>query len=136
MRSLALLLAVTLTGAVVADDKKGEKIDPAKLVGKWKMTKSGMGLPEGMAVTIEYTKTGELKVTMAVQKMEFKMDGKYTLTGAKLETVMNVAGGEDAKGTMEIVKLTDTTLHTKGNQGDVDEYERVKEEKKDEKKDK
>ncbi len=142
MRTLALLAALTLTGSLVADDKKDkkdEKIDAAKLVGKWKVTKGGLDVPPGATAVVEFTKAGEIKVTTTARqvKVENTQDGTYKVNGSKLETSMKLTGTtEELKETRDITKLTDTTLHTKNKIGMTFEYERVKEEKKEEKKDK
>ena len=135
-RSFAAVIAVAVAAApLVADDKKDEKIDAAKLVGKWKLTKS-KSFPPGASAVVEFTKAGELKLAMTIEKMELKLDGTYKVNGSKMDTVIKEPGGEEQKESMELVKLTDTALHTKDEKGDVDEFERVKEEKKEEKKDK
>ncbi len=127
-RSFAAVVAVCVAAApLVADDKKDAKIDAAKLVGKWKLTKSKSFPPDATAV-VEFTKTGELKLVMTVQKMDVKLDGTYKVHGAKIDTVLKGPGGEEQKESMELVKLTDTALHTKDEKGEVDEFERVKEE--------
>lgn len=124
MRPIALLIALTLIGAVAADDKKDEKIDPAKLVGKWKMTKS-RGHEESRIET-EFTPKGVLWVTATFRESTDKAEYKYKLTGAKLE--FDLWKGETV--TMDVLKLTDSALHTKDEEGNVSEFERVKEEKK------
>jgi uncharacterized protein (TIGR03066 family) len=132
LRCFAALIAVAAVAApLVADDKKDEKIDPAKLVGKWKLTKAAKDLPKGASAVVEFTKDGKLVVAMAFEKQEAKFDGTYKLSGAKVDTVMKTPDGQEKKETMEIVKLTDAVLHTKDEKGEVDEFERVKDEKKD-----
>lgn len=131
-RSFAAVIAVAVAAAapLVADDKKDAKVDAAKLVGKWKLTKS-KDIPPGATAVVEFTAKGELKLVMTVEKMEIKLDGTYKVNGSKVDTVLKDPGGGDKKETMELVKLTDTVLHTKDEKGEVDEFERVKEDKKD-----
>jgi uncharacterized protein (TIGR03066 family) len=125
MRPLALLAVLVLTGPLAADDKN-DKIDPAKLVGKWELTKAGGKVP-GATVIREFTANGEMKVVITFDKRVITSEGTYKLNGSKLDTAEKRIGVAAETSRSDIVKLTDTVLHTDYG----DEYERVKEENKD-----
>lgn len=125
MRPLALLAVLMLTGSLVADDKKDEKIDPAKLVGRWQRTTfQGRAAPEAEA---EFTPKGVLWSRITFKEGIDTAEYKYKLTGANLEVEM----WKGMTVTMDVLKLTDSALHTKDSEGRVQEFVRVKEEKKD-----
>lgn len=140
MRLFALLAAGLLAGSVMGapvpkGKAKEEKIDAAKLVGKWQLMKVD-GIPPGGTVVKEFTTDGKMNCAIAIDSLNGTSTGTYKLDGSKLETFQKVLGVVDVDTcTSEIVKLTDTVLHIKVA-GEVDEYERVKDEKKEEKKDK
>lgn len=112
VRMLVLGLATLVMSTVVAQDKKAEKLDPAKLVGKWKLTegvkageKSGDDAKKG---TTEVTKD---KITLANADATFvfgyKVDAAKTpaevdfeilepegLKGAKAKGIIKLEGGK------------------------------------------
>ncbi len=137
MRHLFLALAVgVLTIAPLLaednkDEKKAEKIDPAKLVGEWKSKKLFPIIPFPLLDVYEFTKKGEANLTHAqpddLASGALRGAGTYKVDGSKVELTMKTYewpekwGGKskptpDAKPqtwTIEVVKLTDTELHLK-----------------------
>ncbi len=108
-------LAVNLAGA---DDAKVEKIDEAKLIGKWE--------PKGQkSRAIEFLKGGKLSVTIPGVGGEFKLEGTYTVAGNKILTVVKAANAE-VKKTITVSKLTDTELSGTDDTGKSDTLLRVK----------
>lgn len=83
--------------ASAADDKKDEKIDGKKLIGKWE--------PKDRKLILEFTKDGKLNVTSD----EFKIDGSFRLEGNKL-TILLKSGENEIKDTVTISKLTDDEM--------------------------
>jgi uncharacterized protein (TIGR03066 family) len=102
----AMAALVVLVGASSAQDTK---VDPAKLVGKWELTKSESGgAPKGAIV--EFTKDNKLSIS-ATDKDGNKLDftGTYKVEGDKLTVTIAFAGKEDSD-TDTIKMLTDEKL--------------------------
>ena len=102
---LACTLAVVAHGGRAwAEDTKVEKIDTAKLVGRWDAQNTKNGL------VIEFTKDGKTKsVFMSSPGKQIQVEGTYTVEGNKLITVVK-SGDQEAKETLTVTKLTDTEL--------------------------
>ena len=110
MRTLfgvALVGMLALVGGAGADDKKDEKIDGKKLVGKWEPKEAA-----GKAV-IEFTKDGKLSITAGP---DVKYEGTYKVEGTKL-TLTIKAGENEVKKSATILKLTDDLLEAEGEDG-------------------
>jgi len=102
----AVAVAVLFLGAARADDKK---IDAAKLVGKWELTKSGSeGLPKGTVV--EFTKDNKVTVSVTANGKEDKYSGSYKVEGDKLTVKLTIPGEADQEDTDTIQTLTDEKL--------------------------
>ena len=127
VRGIALLTA--LLGFALVATAAQEKKDEEKLLGKWKLTKSGEELPPGLEATIDFQKGGKLKVSFKFMGKDESVDGTWKLDGKKLTVTMK-KGDKDDTETMEITTLDDKKLVTKDPKGKVDEFEKVKEEKK------
>ena len=117
---LGCMLMVVFSGWLVADDKKDEKIDPAKLVGKWEAKNAKTNL------VIEFTAGGKTKTTSA--RLPQPIEGTYTLTGNKLVTVV-ASSGQEVRETLTITVLTDTELVGTLEQGREKTFIRVKDKK-------
>ena len=87
--------------AGAADDKKDEKIDGKKLIGKWEPKD-----PKAEKIVLEFTRDGKLN---AFADKDFKIEGSYKLDGNKL-TILLKAGENEIKDTVTISKLTDDEL--------------------------
>jgi uncharacterized protein (TIGR03066 family) len=100
----AVAAVVVLVGASSAQDKK---IDPAKLVGKWELTKSDSeNAPKGAIV--EFAKDNKLTITIDAGGKEFKVSGTYKVDGDKLTvTIKPPDGGKEDSETDTIKSLTD-----------------------------
>ena|SRR5436305_5891353 len=97
---------------VSAQEKKDEKIDAKKLVGKWEPKEQ----KEGRLFLMEFLKDGKLVVVRTTDEKESKFDGTYTVEGNKLTLVLK-ADGKDQTDTRTISKLTDTELVTTDDKG-------------------
>jgi uncharacterized protein (TIGR03066 family) len=97
-------------------DEKVEKIDTAKLVGKWKAeAKDGS--------KIEFTKDGKIRV-----KLENGVDGEgsYTIDGNKMNIKLKY-GDQEITEVFTVTKLTDEDLVvTVGEKKKVESYKRIK----------
>lgn len=122
MRTLlfAALSAMALTLTVSAEDKKDEKIDAKKLIGKWEPKDK----EKGKSAVIEFMKDGKLKVALGADGKEFALDGTYTVEGNKLVTTMKF-GEKERKETHTISKLTDTEMVSKDEKGKEETLVRV-----------
>lgn len=128
--SLTLIAIALVASPLLADDKKdekkAEKIDPAKLVGEWKSKEKGPS-PLGfeMLPVVEYEKGGGVKKKIAQPDFlpggGVDKAGTYKVTGTTLEQTVTqldekgkpLEGLKPSTESMEIVKLTDTELHLK-----------------------
>lgn len=120
---LALLIGFAASGyTAAADDKKPEKIDPAKLVGRWQ-GEAGAVLTEGV---LEFTKDGKFVSAGVVNKKPFRYEGTYKVDGDKLTVVTTVEGRKD-ESTLTVVTLTDAELVTADPRfGTKNRYARLK----------
>ncbi len=109
VRMLALGLATLVMSTVVAQDKKAEKLDPAKLVGKWKLTggmKAGEKLGDDKKGTAEFTKE---KITLANADATFVFGYKVDITKTPAEVDFEILEPVDLKGAKAkgIIKMED-----------------------------
>jgi len=124
-----LLLAAALVGLSLVATAQDKDKPEAKLVGKWKATKSGEKLPPGAEAMVEFAKDGKMKLAFKVDGKTDIVEGTWKVKEMKLEMTMKL-GDKESTETVEIVKLDDKVLHTKDKDGKMDEFEKVKEEKK------
>jgi uncharacterized protein (TIGR03066 family) len=105
----AFAAVVVLAGMSQAQDKD-KKIDPAKLVGKWELTKSeSENAPKG--ALIEFTKDNKLMITIDANGKKFELSGTYKVDGDKLTvTIKSPDGGKDESDTDTIKSLSDEKL--------------------------
>jgi uncharacterized protein (TIGR03066 family) len=102
----AVAVLVVFVGGVRADEKK---IDPAKLVGKWELTKStDPKAPKG--ATVEFTKDNKVNVVAEIEGMKVEFTGTYKVDGDKLTVKLSFGGGKDNEDTDTIQSLTDERL--------------------------
>ena len=118
----ALAVVVAFGGAFAVEEKKEEKkVDAAKLVGKWEITKTSEagGAPKG--TIIEFTKDGKVIGTVEIDgtKMDFK--GTYKVDGEKLKLEVEVGGmshsNEDTIKSLTAEKLV--LLDKEGNENEL-----------------
>jgi uncharacterized protein (TIGR03066 family) len=121
---ICALLGMTAFGALAREDKK-DPINKDKLVGVWEVTKSE--LPRG--TLLEFTKEGKMSVSFKVDKELIKLDGTWSIEGARLKTVMLI-DNKASTDLLEVVKLTDTELVLKDDKNMIDELKRKAPEKK------
>lgn len=113
-----LAAVLIFTAGLSADDKKDEKIDVKKLVGKWELKEA-----KGDAKrAIEFTKDGKLNIKAGA---EVKYEGTYKLDGNKLSLTVK-AGENEIKKMATILKLTDEVLEAEGDDGKKS-FKRIKE---------
>lgn len=113
------LAALTVGFIQSADDKKVEKIDATKLLGKWEPKQKRF---KG----IEFLKDGKLSMTIPGAGMDFKLDGTYKVEGNKLITVVKTANAE-TKETLTVSKFTDTEITGVDDKGQELTLTRIKE---------
>jgi uncharacterized protein (TIGR03066 family) len=107
MRTIpSCVFAVLVVCTLSADDKKDEKIDAQKLIGKWEPKEE---LDKGRKFTMEFGKDGKVVITRTVGEQKARFEGTYKLDGNKLtQTVKD--GGKERSDTVTITKLTDSEL--------------------------
>ncbi len=134
MAVFGVLAASNLAAAPVPKEKPKEKTTEEKLIGKWKLVKSGVGLPEGFDFTIDYQPKGVLSFTRKSEDGSSVSPGKYKVGKDTIEWTVT-EGGADRGETSKIKLLTETKLTLEDPEGIVEEFERVVEKKKEPKKD-
>jgi uncharacterized protein (TIGR03066 family) len=115
----ALMLAFAFHAG--ADDKKEEKIDAKKLIGKWEAKDSGLDFP----VVLEYTKDGKLIIAITEDGKETKVEGTYKIDGNTL-TLKIKDEGKNKVLTRTVKKLTDTELIETDEKGKERVFVRLK----------
>lgn len=96
---LAMAFAFTGNTGRAADDK----IDPAKIVGKWTPVNAKT------KATTEFTKDGKILLVIDAKGKEIKAEGMYKLEGTKL-TITYKVGDKDSTSESVVKKLTDDEL--------------------------
>jgi uncharacterized protein (TIGR03066 family) len=111
---MAAFAVVVFLGAATAQDKKDDakkepaKIDAAKLVGTWEITKSPGDVPKGSLVTFD--KDMKLKVSIDFNGKKIDIDGTYKVDGDKLIVTIKGPDGKDETDTDTIKSLDDKKL--------------------------
>jgi len=113
-----------LAAGVCADDKKDEKIDAKKLLGKWEPADN----KKDQKLVIEFAKDGKMTISADAGGKDIKIDGTYKLDGAKLSVALNF-GGMEQKETLTILKLTDDEMSTEDSKGKKESMKRIKDKK-------
>ena len=109
IRMVVLGLAVLVASTVAAQDKKPETLDPAKLIGDWKLSaglKAGEKYEDTMNGMTDVTKD---KITVADDRATFVFGYKIDATKTPVEIDMEILQPDDLKGNKAkgIVKLED-----------------------------
>lgn len=130
------LAVVGLVGLGRADDQKDDAKDFAKkVVGKWEITKAGNPNGAQAGSTLDFAKDGKLKVVVVTGNgRKIPIAGTYTVEKDKLTSKAGPEGMEEEE-VLTITKLTDDAMELKDKDGGVDVLKRVKEDKKEPKKD-
>ena len=118
--SVAVLFLVGFAGA--ADEKKDEKVDVKKLLGKWEPAKPEKDAP---VMILEIQDKGKFTLHVTFMGKTEKVDGTYKVDGNKLEVEMTF-NGKTEKDSLTVVKLTDTEMVTKGKNGKEEALKKVK----------
>jgi uncharacterized protein (TIGR03066 family) len=118
----AVAAAVVFVGPSVAADK----VDAAKLVGMWALTKSADAEAPKDA-TVEFTKDNKVTITFKANDKEIKLEGTYKVDGDKLTVKLSVPGGKDNEDTDTIKTLTDEKLVLVDKQNKENEFTKKKE---------
>ena len=101
----ATAVVLALAFGVTAEEKKDDKkIDAAKLVGKWEITKAAEGgAPKG--TLLEFTKDGKLTGSIDMDGTKVDIKGTYKIDGDKLKVDVEV-GSDKHENEMTIKSLT------------------------------
>jgi uncharacterized protein (TIGR03066 family) len=103
MRAICGCGLVVVLLAAVAAHATGDKIDPAKLVGKWAPVKAKV------KATTEFTGDGKVITTIEIKGKDVKNQGTYKVDGDKL-TIKSKVRGKEEETESTITKLTDDEL--------------------------
>jgi uncharacterized protein (TIGR03066 family) len=137
--TFGLLAVITLTAAAVAaPQQKADDAKPNKdvIVGTWELVKTTQGDLGGVVLRLEFTKDGKMIMrNVKVEKTSVMYEAKYKVTGDKGDKLdyESVTEGVDKKETLKIVKLTEKELVFEDDDKVVEEFKRVKEDKKEKK---
>ena len=122
MRTLLGAVAVVAAcGWAAAEDKKEERFDATKLVGRWEPKEP----KKGEEFVLEFTKDGKVTVKGTLDGKPQTLEGVYQFDGGKL-TFEVKAPGEVIKETIALTKLTDDEFEGKDKEGKVEALKRVK----------
>src|SRR4051812_1261170 len=97
--ALALACGIAAADEKKGEEKKAEKIDAAKLVGKWEPKDPR----KGEEFVMDFAKDGKLSVTGTLDGKPQTFGGTYKLDGDKLSFDLKVKG---ADGKVEEIKET------------------------------
>lgn len=114
---IGCVLVIVLAASAGADDK----IEAAKLVGKWEALQG----KKDARMVLEFGKDGKLSATAPVEGKDTRIEGTYALDGAQLTLTLK-AGGNEIKETQTITRLTADELEWDGKSGVKDKFRRVK----------
>jgi uncharacterized protein (TIGR03066 family) len=107
--TLAACAAAVLAVGVAAADDKDKKVDAAKLVGKWELTKStDENAPKGAMV--EFTKDNKVTVTLEFNGKKLELMGTYKVDGDKLTVKMKSPDGKEEEDTDTVKELSDDKM--------------------------
>ncbi len=130
------LTAAYLCVMFVAAPIPKERAEAEKVVGTWKLVKS-TNSPDGLTtqLILELTASGKMIIRQTTNGRTVAYEGEYKVVKGELPYTMKYPNGGEKKETLTIKKLTDTELHVVDPDGIQEDFERVKPEKKDDKKD-
>jgi uncharacterized protein (TIGR03066 family) len=115
MRTALVLAFVVAIGTQASGD---DKVDDAKLIGKWK---SELNRNE----TTEFTKDGKIRIVADVKGKELKIEGTYKRKGDKISVSIDI-GAKTVESTVTIRKLNDEELVTVNEGGTRTTLKKVK----------
>src|SRR5207247_1035806 len=104
--AMRAILGCTMTALLMfsaglaADDKKEEKIDAKKLIGKWEPGEA----KKDVDMVIEFAEKGKLTLAVKLGDKTEKIEGTYKLEGNKLSLALSF-GGQEQKETLTVHKL-------------------------------
>jgi uncharacterized protein (TIGR03066 family) len=136
MKAMRLALAaaavwVGLAALAPADDKadKDEADVKKKIVGRWEAVE-GKGLPKG--AVMDFKKDGKVTITAKVNEKDINVDGTYKVKGKSFTLTMK---GKDKQGkekertqTIKITKITDKALEVEDSKGEALTFKKAKKE--------
>jgi|SRR5262245_32831395 len=123
-RILAVLTAMAVCVGTV--NSQGMKIDPARLVGKWKLVKSTAENAPKDAI-VELTKDNKVVVLATQDGQKFEIRGTYRVNADKLfVTLMPPKGGKEEEDGDTIKMLTDDKMVLVDKKGKETELSRIK----------
>ena len=102
----------------------GEKDNPTRVVGQWKVVKATPGtFPLG--TVLDLSKDDKAKVIGSRDGKEFIHAGTYEVDGAKIVITVKVEG-EEQKHTLTITRISDTEMATEHGGGGTIEFKKEK----------
>lgn len=101
---LGCALALVLGIGALAQEKKDEKIDAKKLIGKWRLKEDKEG-----SMILDFGKDGKVTTILKLNGKEEKSVDSYKVEGNTLIITEKVGGKEETTKTI-ITKLTDTEM--------------------------
>jgi len=108
----ACAAAAVLVGVAAGQEKKDpkkddKKVDAAKLVGRWEMTRTTLDMPP-KAAAVEFAKDNKVTVSVTAKDgKEEKYSGTYKVNGDKLTVKLTIPGEPEQEDTDTIQTLTD-----------------------------
>lgn len=104
---LASIVTLVIFAGVASADTK---IDAAKIVGKWEITKTTGDAPKG--AIIEFKKDNKIAISIELNGKKVDLEGTYKVDGDKLSVKISFMGMESPEETDTIKSLSDEELVT------------------------
>jgi uncharacterized protein (TIGR03066 family) len=101
---LGCTLVLCLGTGLVAEDKKDDKIDAKKLVGKWRLKDD-----KHASMVLDFGKDDKVIITFKFNDKEDKSTGTYKVEGNTL-IITEKVGDKDVSEKSILLKLTDTEM--------------------------
>jgi uncharacterized protein (TIGR03066 family) len=101
---LGCALTLALCFGSSAEEKKDDKIDAKKLIGKWRLKED-----KDVSMILDFGKDGNVTITLKFNGKEDKSTGPYKVEGNTL-IITEKVGGKDVSEKSIILKLTDTEM--------------------------
>lgn len=116
------LSSLILVSAAFADgEKKDEKIDFKKLIGKWEPADNS----GAVRMVIEFAEKNKVHVAITESGKTDTVSGTYTIKGNTIDISLSF-GGQEQKDTLTVSKLTDDELIAEDSKKKTETLKRVK----------
>lgn len=114
----AMMLATT---ALADEEKKGEKIDFTKLIGKWEPAEK----KDQVVLVIEFAAKDKVSVSVTALGKTDTIEGTYKTQGNRLDIILKI-GDQEQKESLRVSRLTDEEFVAEDSKGKTETLKRKK----------